>query len=139
MKVLRTRLPRERVVWLISALSILLGLFRRFFGVKGAFIAERPNREVYVSLDGVIYLLLYNLYGLKDAAKVFNYGLVEHLRKEGYNQSLWDECLFGKNLALSYQNKENTGSVNACGLLAKKTHTHTHTQVKSPPSDPCAI
>ena len=52
-------------------------------------MAERPNREVYVSLDGVIYLLLYNLYGLKYAAKVFNGGLVEHLRKGGSTQSLW--------------------------------------------------
>ena len=88
--------PGKKVVWLIFALSILLGLFRRFFDVKGAFMAERPNREVYVSLDGVIYLLLYNLYGLKDAAKVFNDGLVEHLRKGGYTQSVWDECLWYK-------------------------------------------
>jgi hypothetical protein len=46
-----------------------------------------------------------------------------------------------KNLALSYQNNRKTSSINACGLMAKKTHTHTHThtQVKSPPSDPCAF
>ena len=42
----------------------------------------------------------------------------------------------GKNLALSYQNNRKTGSINACGLMTKK---HTHTQVKSPPSDPCAF
>jgi len=44
---------------------------------------------------------------------------------------------FGKNLAFSYQNNRKTSSINACGLMAKKTHTHT--QVKSPPSDPCAF
>jgi len=45
--------------------------------------------------------------------------------------------LFGKNLALSYQNNRKTSSINACGLMAERTHTHT--QVKSPPSDPCAF
>ena len=45
--------------------------------------------------------------------------------------------IFGKNLALSYQNNRKTSSINACGLMAERTHTHT--QVKSPPSDPCAF
>lgn len=59
-------------------------------------MSERPKRNVYVTLDGKVYHLLYNLYGLKDAAKVFNDGLVEHLRAGGYIQSQFDQCLFFK-------------------------------------------
>ena len=32
--------------------------------------------------------------------------------------TLW---FFGKNLALSYQNNRKTSSINACGLMAKRT------------------
>jgi hypothetical protein len=59
-------------------------------------MAERPKRDIYVSLDNKIYLLKYNLYGLKDAAKVFNDGLNQHLIDGGYTQSKWDLCLFYK-------------------------------------------
>ena len=44
---------------------------------------------------------------------------------------------FGKNLALSYQNKEKHRFSKRMWPFGQKTHTHT--QVKSPPSDPCAI
>ena len=69
----------KKVIWLVFAITILLNLIQRFLDVKGAFMAERPKRDIYVSLDGKVYLLKYNLYGLKDAAKVFNDGLNYHL------------------------------------------------------------
>ena len=50
----------KKVIWLVFAISILLNLFRRFLDAKGAFMAERPKRDVYVSLDGMVYLLKYN-------------------------------------------------------------------------------
>ena len=65
----------KKVIWLVFAISVLLHLLQRFLDVKGAFMTEKPKRNIYVSLDGNIYLLKYNLYGLKDAAKVFNDGL----------------------------------------------------------------
>ena len=86
----------KKVVWLVFALSVLLGLYRRFFDIKGAFMAERPTRDIYVALDGKVYLLLYSLYGLKDAPMIFNVGLVKHLKEGGYTQSVWDQCLFFK-------------------------------------------
>ena len=52
----------------------------RFFDIKGAFMAERPTRDIYVTIDEKYYILRYSLYGLKDAAKVFNEGLVMHLK-----------------------------------------------------------
>lgn len=59
-------------------------------------MAERPTRDIYVTIDGKYYILRYSLYGLKDAAKVFNEGLVVHLKTGGYIQSKWDQCLFYK-------------------------------------------
>ena len=86
----------KKVIWLVFAITILLNLIQRFLDVKGAFMAERPKRDIYISLDNKIYLLKYNLYGLKDAAKVFNDGLNQHLIDGGYTQSKWDLCLFYK-------------------------------------------
>ena len=86
----------KKVVWLIFALSVLLGLYRRFFDIKGAFMAERPLRDIYVELDGIVYKLMYSLYGLKDAPLIFNVGLINHLKSGGYIQSVWDQCLFFK-------------------------------------------
>ena len=40
---------------------------------------------------------------------------------------------FGKNLALSYQNNRKTSSINACGLMAKNTHTDTRKEVMNRP------
>jgi hypothetical protein len=85
------------------ALSITLGLYRRFFDITGAFMAEKPTRDIYVTIDDNVYILRYSLYGLKDAPKVFNDGLVKHLRTGGYVQSRWDQCLFYKRVsATSY-------------------------------------
>ena len=55
-------------------------------------MAERPTRDIYITIDGKFYLLKYSLYGLKDAAKLFNTGVVEHLIAGGYTQSKWDQC-----------------------------------------------
>jgi len=86
----------KKIVWLIFALSILLGLHRRFYDITGAFMAEKCNRDIYVTIDSKVYKLMYSLYGLKDAAKLFNEGLVAHLKRGGYIQSEWDQCLFYK-------------------------------------------
>ena len=86
----------KKVVWLMFALSVMTGMFTRFFDIKGAFMAERPNRDIYVTIDAKYYILRYSLYGLKDAAKLFNDGLVKHLHEGGYVQSKWDQCLFYK-------------------------------------------
>lgn len=86
----------KKVVWLVFALVIMTGMCLRFFDIKGAFMAEKPTRDIYVTIDGKYYILRYSLYGLKDAAKVFNDGLVKHLLAGGYKQSKWDQCLFYK-------------------------------------------
>ena len=66
----------------------------RFFDISGAFMAKKPTRDIYLSMDGEVYILKYSLYGLKDAPKLFNDGLVQHLKDGGYRQSMWDQCLF---------------------------------------------
>jgi len=86
----------KKLVWLVFAVSTLLGLKNQFFDIKGAFMAERSTREVYVSIDGKVYLLLNSVYGLMDAPKIFNDGLVDHLIAGGYKQSKWDQCFFVK-------------------------------------------
>ena len=86
----------KKIVWLIFAVAVLLGLINQFFDIKGAFMSERPSRDIYVTLDGKVYRLLYELYGLKDAARLFNDGLVQHLVAGGYAQSKWDQCFFVK-------------------------------------------
>ena len=80
----------NKLLWLLFALMTLLRLHRRFFDISGAFMAERPKRDVYVISDGVVYLLTFNLNGLTDAAKFFNEGLVVHLESGGCIQSTWD-------------------------------------------------
>ena len=86
----------RKTIWLLFALSIVLGMYRRFFDITGAFMAEKPTRDIYVTIDSVVYILRYSLYGLKDAPKLFNDGLVQHLVAGGYIQSKWDQCLFYK-------------------------------------------
>lgn len=86
----------KKVVWLIFAVSTLLGLKNQFFDIKGAFMAERPTRDIYVSIDGMVYKLLFSVYGLTDAPKIFNDGLVAHLLAGGYIQSQFDQCFFVK-------------------------------------------
>lgn len=86
----------KKVVYLIFAVSLLLGLTMKWYDIGGAFMAEKPNRVVYVEIDKEVYILLKSLYGLTDAPKVFNDGLVAHLVKGGYIQSKWDQCLFVK-------------------------------------------
>ena len=74
----------RKTVWLVFALSITLGLNGRFFDITGAFMAEKPTRDIYVTIDDQVYILRYSLYGLKDAPKVFNDGVVKHLQAGGY-------------------------------------------------------
>jgi len=86
----------KKVVWLIFAVALLLGLTFQWYDIGGAFMAEKPTRVVYVEIDKEVYILQKSLYGLTDAPKVFNDGLVEHLVQGGYVQSKWDKCLFVK-------------------------------------------
>ena len=86
----------KKTVWLFFALSTRLGLKNRFFDVTGAFCHERPKRLIIVELDGKYYRLMYSLYGTADAPRLFQDGLVDHLRAGGYIQSAWDQCLFYK-------------------------------------------
>ena len=86
----------KKIIWLIFAVSTLLGLKNQFFDIKGAFMAERPTRDIYVSIDKRIFKLLYSVYGLTDAPKLFNDGLVAHLLAGGYQQSQYDKCFFVK-------------------------------------------
>jgi hypothetical protein len=86
----------KKTVWLFFALTTRLGLKNRFFDVTGAFCHERPTRLIIVDLDGKYYKLLYSLYGTADAPKLFQDGLLDHLRAGGYTQSAWDQCLFYK-------------------------------------------
>ena len=81
----------KKVVWLIFAVALLLSLTFQWYDIGGAFMAEKPTRVVYVEIDKEVYILLKSLYGLTDAPKVFNDGLVEHLVKGGYVQSKWDK------------------------------------------------
>ena len=86
----------KKIVYLVFAVSLLLGLHMRWYDIGGAFMAEKPTRTVYVEIDGDVYILLKSLYGLTDSHKVFNDGLVSHLVNGGYVQSKWDQCLFVK-------------------------------------------
>ena len=45
-----------------------------------------------------------------------------------------NETFFRKTQALSYQKTRKDKNKNACGLMAENRHTHTHTQVMTPPS-----
>ena len=85
-------LSNKKVVWLVFALFVMTGMKMRYFDIKGAFMAEKPNRDIYVTIDCKYYKLKYSLYGLKDAAKLFNKGLVNHLKIGGYCQSKWDHA-----------------------------------------------
>jgi hypothetical protein len=62
--------------------------------IKSAFTTERIKRDVYVWHKGRIKQLMFNLYGLSDAPRVFHDGLVEHLKAGNYKQSVFDQCLF---------------------------------------------
>ena len=86
----------RKIVWLLFAVSVLLRLTTQWFDITGAFMAEKPVRDIYVTMDGKIYKLNYSLYGLGDAPRVFNEGLVAHLKVGGYVQSKWDQCFFIK-------------------------------------------
>ena len=86
----------KKVVWLLITVGVLLNLIWQWLDVKGAFMAEKPTRGVYVSMNGRIHKLIYSRYGLDDAAKLFNDGSVEHLKTGGYVQSQWGQCLFVK-------------------------------------------
>ena len=57
---------------------------------------EKPTRDIVVTVNGKFYWLRYSLYGTKDAPKLFQDGLVDHLQAGGYVQSKWDQCLFYK-------------------------------------------
>ena len=59
-------------------------------------MAEKPTRDVYVTMDGQSHKLIHSLYGLDVAAKLFHDGLVELLKAGGYVQGKWDQCLFVK-------------------------------------------
>jgi hypothetical protein len=86
----------RKIIWLMFAVSTLLNLTCQWFDISGAFMAEKPTRDIYVTMDSNIYKLNYSLYGLGDAPRVFNQGLVTHLTTAGYVQSKWDQCFFVK-------------------------------------------
>ena len=41
----------RKTIWFLFALAIGLGLFVRFFDITGAFMAEKPTRDIYVTID----------------------------------------------------------------------------------------
>ena len=53
---------------------------------------------MYMLWKGRVGMLKQNLYGVGDAHKIFNEGLVEHLQKGNYNQSIYNqlEMVMGK-------------------------------------------
>ena len=75
----------KKIVWLLFALTTRLGLHTRFFDITGAFMNERPTRDIVVTVDGKFYILRYSLYGTKDAPKLFHDGLLLHLKGGGIN------------------------------------------------------
>ena len=91
------------VVWLVFALSVLNNLVTRSYDITGAFLYEKLERTVYVWWNKKICRLKRSLYGLRDAPKIFNTGLVQHLQFVGYFQSIYEPCLFYKwNSTTSY-------------------------------------
>ena len=84
------------IMWLMFAIAVLMNLFTRVLDISGAFVTQDINRQVFVNIDGSIWLLLKFLYGLIDAPKGFNDGMSEHVRSGGYIQSIHDHCLFVK-------------------------------------------
>ena len=59
-------------------------------------MVERPQRYIYVSIDGKIYKLLFSMYGLDDAPRLFTDELSQYLKSGDYFQSQWDSCIFIK-------------------------------------------
>ena len=47
----------RKIVWLLFAVSVLLRLTTQWFDITGAFMAEKPVRDIYVTMDGKIYKL----------------------------------------------------------------------------------
>jgi len=64
----------KAVLWLMLAPSTLLKLHTRWFDISGAFLAERPKRDMYVTWKGRVGILKWNLYGVGDAPKIFKEG-----------------------------------------------------------------
>jgi Reverse transcriptase (RNA-dependent DNA polymerase) len=106
------------------------------------------------------------LYGSIDAAEMWYKNISTFLMSLGFEPNPYDQCvcnlwnkktgkamvrialhvddllttakdkIFVKNLALSYQNNRKNKFSKCMWPYGRK---HTHTQVKSPPSDPCAF
>jgi len=86
----------KKVVWLIFAIIVILGLHTRKFDVSAAFVSCAPTRNIYVWIMDGIYRLALNLYGSTDAAKIFADELALHLEKKDYKRSQYEPCLFYK-------------------------------------------
>ena len=50
----------KKIVWLVFAVGVLLRLKNQFFDITGAFMAERPTRDIYVTLDDKVCKLFYS-------------------------------------------------------------------------------
>jgi hypothetical protein len=84
------------VVWLVFAITVLQKLVTRSFDITGAFLYEQLERTVFVWWKKEVCRLKRSLYGLRDAPKIFNVGLVQHILSGGYSQSIYESCLFYK-------------------------------------------
>ena len=95
-----------KALWLLTACALLLGLEKRQYDIGNAFCSEDCPREKYFNVDGKICRSGgvnggKQFYGAKDAPAIFNKGWVDHLRKEGYKQSMFELGVFVKFCSIS--------------------------------------
>ena len=76
--------------------------FLNQYDIKAAFLNGKLNEEVYMKQppgfqeSNKVYRLKKSLYGLKQAARVWNQTMHETLENFGFQQSLDDKCLYKK-------------------------------------------
>jgi hypothetical protein len=92
-------------IWTMVALAVMVGLFLRQIDFIQAYPQAPIETDMYMELplgiethhgnskDHVLKLLA-NLYGQKQAGRVWNGYMVEKLRGIGFEPSLIDECVF---------------------------------------------
>lgn len=93
---------RSTTLRLLLSVAGMRGLVVKHYDIKTAFLNGTLDEEIFMrapegsGFEGQTLLLKKSLYGLKQAARVWNRALHEALMKVGFVQSLNDKCLYVK-------------------------------------------